>query len=147
MHNTMSSSQTESSQLRSQFMTLSSAINFYCSKMLARKQKLDSIASKAQLKSIETFQQNCLHIQQRQVELYIFKQQISLSSVPLAFANPDGSRSVTKKLQLMEIVLSYSEQETMHERSSIPKEETTSYLVDLMALIRSLPGVSDTYRT
>eukprot|EP00112_Aurelia_sp_Birch-Aquarium-sp1_P005855 Seg1662.2 transcript_id=Seg1662.2/GoldUCD/mRNA.D3Y31 product="hypothetical protein" protein_id=Seg1662.2/GoldUCD/D3Y31 len=70
----------------------------------------------------------------------------SLSSVPLAFANPDGSRRVTKKSQLMEIVLSYSDQETMHEPSSIPKEETAAYLVDLMALIRSLPGVSDTYR-
>ncbi|KAG1652172.1 hypothetical protein GQR58_026483 [Nymphon striatum] len=69
-----------------------------------------------------------------------------LSSVPLAFANPDGSRRVTKKSQLMEVVLSYSEQETMHEPSIIPKEETAAYLVDLMALIRSLPGVSDTYR-
>ena len=34
----------------------------------------------------------------------------------------------------------------MHEPSPIPKEETAAYLVDLMALIRSLPGVSDTYR-
>ncbi|KAG1650805.1 putative Dol-P-Glc:Glc(2)Man(9)GlcNAc(2)-PP-Dol alpha-1,2-glucosyltransferase [Nymphon striatum] len=55
-------------------------------------------------------------------------------------------RRVTKKSQLMEVVLSYSEQETMHEPSIIPKEETAAYLVDLMALIRSLPGVSDTYR-
>ena len=69
-----------------------------------------------------------------------------LSSVPLAFANPDGSRRVTKKSQLMEIVLSYSEQETMHESNLIPKEATAAYIVDLVALIRSLPGVSDTYR-
>lgn len=44
----------------------------------------------------------------------------------------------------MEIVLSYYEQETIHEPSIIAKEETAAYLVDLMALIWSLPGVSKT---
>ena len=37
MHNTMNLSRKGSSLLMSQFMTLSSAINFYCSKMPARK--------------------------------------------------------------------------------------------------------------
>ena len=68
-----------------------------------------------------------------------------LSSVPLALANPDGSRRVTKKSQLMEIVLSFSQQEFSHEPIKLAKKDIAAYLVDLIVLIRTLPRTSDTY--
>ena len=50
-----------------------------------------------------------------------------------------------QKGQLIECGLSYFEQETIRELNLIPKEEIVAYLVDFMALISSLLGVSDAY--
>ena len=66
-----------------------------------------------------------------------------LSSVPLAFANPDRTQRATKKSQLMEIMLSYVNDLLDYSDVRIPKEQIA--VVDLMALIRVLPGVCDTY--
>ena len=46
----------------------------------------------------------------------------------------------------MEIILSYCNTSTDPKDVCIPKEEISAYLVDLMALIRTLPGLFDTYR-
>ena len=45
----------------------------------------------------------------------------------------------------MEIVLSFSQQEFSHELIKLPKKDIAAYLVDLMALIRTLPRTIDTY--
>ena len=71
--------------------------------------------------------------------------QYPLSPVPLAFANPDGTGRVTKKSQLMQIMLSYVNDLSDYSDVRIPKEQIAAYLVDLMALIRVLPGVCGTY--
>ena len=65
--------------------------------------------------------------------------------MPSAFTNPDGTRRVTKKSQLMEIMLSYVNDLPDYSDVRIPKEQIAVYLVDLMALIRALPGVCDIY--
>ena len=71
--------------------------------------------------------------------------QYPLSSVRLAFTYPDGTRRITRKSQLMEIMLSYVNDLPDYSDVRIPKEQIAAYLVDLMALIRALPGVCDTY--
>ena len=71
--------------------------------------------------------------------------QYPLSSERLAFTNPDGTRRNTKKSQLMEIMLSYVNDLPDYSDVRIQKEQIAAYLVDLMALIRALPGVCDTY--
>ena len=71
--------------------------------------------------------------------------QYALSSVPLAFANPDATRRVTKKRLTNEIILSYVNDLPDYSDVRIPKEQIAAYLVGLMALIRALPGVCDTY--
>ena len=69
-----------------------------------------------------------------------------LSPIPLSLANPDGSRRTTATSKFMEIILSYCNTSTDPKDVCIPKEEISAYLVDLMALIRTLPGLFDTYR-
>ena len=69
-----------------------------------------------------------------------------LIPIPLSLANPDGSRRTTAKSTFMEIILSYCNTSTDPKDVCIPKEEISAYLVDLMALIRTLPGLFDTYR-
>ena len=46
----------------------------------------------------------------------------------------------------MEIILSYCNTSTDPKDVCIPREEISAHLVDLMALIRTLPGLFDTYR-
>ena len=69
-----------------------------------------------------------------------------LSPIPLSLANPDGSCRTTAKSRFVEIILSYCNTSTDPKDVCIPKEEISAYLVDLMALIRTLPGLFDTYR-
>ena len=66
-----------------------------------------------------------------------------LCSLPLCFAHPDGTRRSTKKSQLMEIVLSYCEE--VPTTLTIPMDNVSAYMVDLMAMIRTIQGVPDTY--
>ena len=45
----------------------------------------------------------------------------------------------------MEVILSFSHQEFRHVSIKLPKQDIAAYLVDLMALIRTLQRTSDTY--
>lgn len=68
-----------------------------------------------------------------------------LCPVPLSLANPDGSRRMTSKSQLTQILLSYCDKSP--EDSRLPCETSSSaYLVDLLALIRTISGCFETYR-
>ena len=66
-----------------------------------------------------------------------------LCSLPLCFAHPDGTRRSTKKSQLMEIVLSYFEE--VPATLTVPMDNVSAYMVDLMAMIRTIQEVPDTY--
>ncbi len=70
-----------------------------------------------------------------------------LFSVPLSLGHPDGTRITTAKSSFMKVVLSYesSSIDPNELSTKIPKETVSTYLVDLMALTRSTPGVCDTY--
>ena len=68
-----------------------------------------------------------------------------LSPVPLCYAHPDGSWRTTAKSQLMEVVLSHCSASTDPKELCIPKVSVSAYLIDLMAMVRSLPGLYNTY--
>eukprot|EP00794_Sanderia_malayensis_P002369 gene2369-2730_t len=68
-----------------------------------------------------------------------------LGPVPLALAHPDGSPRKTVKSQLMEMILSYTDDVLLPEDFTRQRYNTKIYFVDLMALIRTLSGVGSTY--
>ena len=59
-----------------------------------------------------------------------------LSPLPLCFAHPDGTRRITRKSQLMKTILSYCAE--MPTFVALSKQNISAYMVDLMALIRTL---------
>ena len=63
-----------------------------------------------------------------------------LSLIPLCYAHPDGLRRTAAKSQLMEVVLSHC---TASTELRIPKASV--YLIDLMVVVRTLPGLYNTY--
>ena len=71
-----------------------------------------------------------------------------LYPVPLCLAHPDGSRRTTAKSKFMEVILSYcnSSIDPKELGTRVPKDSVSAYLVDLMALIRTVPGLCDTYQ-
>ncbi|KAG1668002.1 Gonadotropin-releasing hormone II receptor [Nymphon striatum] len=69
-----------------------------------------------------------------------------LCPVPLSLANPDGSRKATAKSKLQSIVLKYSKEPVQHPRESVPqKSQVSTFIVDLMASIRTIKELPDTY--
>ena len=69
-----------------------------------------------------------------------------LCPVPLSLANPDGSRRTTKKSNLQSIILKHCNKELAHPRESQPsKSEVSTFIIDLMAAIRTLTVIPDTY--
>ena len=68
-----------------------------------------------------------------------------LSPVLLRYAHPDRSRRTTAKSQLMEVVLFHCSASTDPKELCIPKASISAYLIDLMAMVRSLPGLYNTY--
>ena len=69
-----------------------------------------------------------------------------LCPVPLSLANPDGSRRTTKKSNLQSVILKHCSRELTHPRESQPsKSEVSTFIIDLMAAIRTLTVIPDTY--
>ena len=68
-----------------------------------------------------------------------------LHSLPLCIAFPDGARRTTPKSKFMEVILLCSNGPTYPKEVHLPEKTTTTYLVDLMALIRTMHGLFDTY--
>ena len=71
-----------------------------------------------------------------------------LYPVPLCLAHPDGSRRTTAKSKFKEVILLYcnSSIDLKELGTRVPKDSVSAYLVDLMALIRTVPGLCDTYQ-
>ena len=69
-----------------------------------------------------------------------------LSPIPLCYAHPDGSWRTTAKSQLMEVVLSDCSASTDPKELFIPKASISTYLIDLMAVVRTLSGLYSTYQ-
>ena len=69
-----------------------------------------------------------------------------LCSVPLNLANPDGSRRITTKSKLQSIVLKQCNKNLVHPRENQPtKNDVSTFIIDLMAAIRTLTVIPDTY--
>ena len=69
-----------------------------------------------------------------------------LCPVPLSLANPDGSRKATKRSVLERIILKYAKEPVQHPRESLPqKSQVSTFIVDLMASIRTIKELPDTY--
>ena len=66
-----------------------------------------------------------------------------LSLLPLCFAHPNGTRRTTQKSQLMETILSYCVEVPTF--VALSKQNISAHMVDLMALIRTLQAVRETY--
>ena len=69
--------------------------------------------------------------------------QCPLCPVPLSLANPDGSRRKTTKSALMKVVRSY--ESSTDEEETTPPKQNSAFLVDLMALIRTISPIPVTY--
>ena len=65
--------------------------------------------------------------------------QYSLCPVSLSLAHPDGTRRKTTKSALMKVVKSYK---TGIEEDKSPPKQNAAFLVDLMALIRTVSSVT-----
>lgn len=65
-----------------------------------------------------------------------------LAPVPLSLATPDGTRRSTPKCQMMEVVL--TSLDSTNTANEIP--ENAVYIIDLVAYLRSLLNVPDTFR-
>ena len=65
-----------------------------------------------------------------------------LCPVPLSLAYPDGTRRKTTKSSLMNIVTNYC---NFTDPEPLPAKQGTVYIVDLMALIRMITRVPETY--
>ena len=68
-----------------------------------------------------------------------------LRPIPLALAQSDGSRRTTTKSQLMDDILTYCNDILKSEEFYKPQEKATAYLIDLMALIRTIAGLGSIY--
>ena len=66
-----------------------------------------------------------------------------LCPIPLCFAHPDGTRRTTAKSKLMDEILTYCNQPVDPSSFQVPKDRFAAYLVDLMALVRTLSGVCE----
>ena len=71
-----------------------------------------------------------------------------LYPVPLCLAHPDGSRHTTAKSKFMEVILSYcnSSIDPKELGTRVPNDSVSAYLVDLMALIKTVPRIGETYQ-
>ena len=66
--------------------------------------------------------------------------------MPLSLANPDRSRRITTKSKLQSIILKHCSKEIDHLRISQPaRSEVSTFIIDLMAAIRTLTVIPDTY--
>ena len=65
-----------------------------------------------------------------------------LSLVPLNLSHPDGTRWKTMKSSLMSVINSYYDTNL---DLQLPPRQTSTYIVDLMALIRLVSPIPETY--
>ena len=65
-----------------------------------------------------------------------------LSPVPLSLSHPDGTRRKTMKSSLMSVINSYYDTNL---DLPLPPKQTSMYIVDLMALIRTVSPIPETY--
>ena len=65
-----------------------------------------------------------------------------LSPVPLSLSHPDGARRKTMKSSLMTVINSYYDTDL---DLPLPPRQTSTYIVDLMALIRTVSPIPETY--
>ena len=71
-----------------------------------------------------------------------------LCPVPLTLANPYGSRRVTTKSKLTEFIIKNMKSPSLHlhpRESRPPKETVSAFSVDMMASVRSITQVPETY--
>ena len=86
-----------------------------------------------------------LALSARSERLIDFQKALSypLCSVPLSLANPDGSRRMTQKSKLSDVI--YENSVVLECGDLPPKTDVIAYLVDLMALIRTQTRTPATY--
>ena len=69
-----------------------------------------------------------------------------LSSVPLSLANPDGTRRTTAKSKLQGIILDHCSKPVGHPKETSPdKSNVSAFLIDMMAVIRTLTEIPENY--
>ena len=69
-----------------------------------------------------------------------------LCPVPLSLANADGSRRVTSKSALIQVILKKVKRPVLHPRESQPpKEIVSAFIVDMMASLRGITQIPETY--
>ena len=65
-----------------------------------------------------------------------------LTPIPLSLAHPDGTRRTTPKSALMKVFDNYQNLSTI---TTLPAKDGNTFLIDLMALIRTISPIPDTY--
>ena len=69
-----------------------------------------------------------------------------LCSIPLSLANPDASPRSTTKSKLLEVITQKCELPLQHPREiQLPKDSVGAFVVDFMAIVRTMTEISDTY--
>ena len=69
-----------------------------------------------------------------------------LCSIPLSLANPDGSPRSTTKSKLLEVITQKCELPLQHPREiQPPKDIVRAFVVDFMAIVRTMTEIPDTY--
>ena len=69
-----------------------------------------------------------------------------LCSIPLRLANPDGSPRSTTKSKLFEVITQKCELPLQHPREiQPPKDSVGAFVVDFMAIVRTMTEIPDTY--
>ena len=69
-----------------------------------------------------------------------------LCSIPLSLANLDGSPRSTTKSKLLEVITQKCELPLQHPREiQPPKDSVGAFVVDFMAIVRTMTEIPDTY--
>ena len=69
-----------------------------------------------------------------------------LSPVPLSLPNPDGSYRITSKSKLLKVILKHCNSQILQPRESLPPRQVVSTVtVDMMACLRTMMQIPDTY--
>ena len=86
---------------------------------------------------------NLLALSAKTGQLIDFNKALEFLLCPVDLSNPDGSRRSTQKGKLTEIIIRES---TLMDNAEFPqKSEVIAYVVDLMALVRTITNIPGTY--
>ena len=86
---------------------------------------------------------NLLALSAKTGQLIDFNKALEFPLYPIDLSNPDGSRRSTQKGKLTEIII--QESTLMDNAEFSQKSEVIAYVVDLMALVRTITNIPGTY--